>query len=166
MYLFRSILVALIAALGATPSVAQPSLIKKFDDWGVYSYTNRGKPGCYVLTIPETMTPTNVNHGKNYLMVLRSRIGAEHWVPQAKFGYNLDKQVGVTARVGNKTFHMTPRGNTAWTLKESREDELVKAMRRGASLVVEAKSTRGTETRYVFSLSGITAALKRAADCR
>ncbi|HSX76709.1 MAG TPA: invasion associated locus B family protein [Shinella sp.] len=166
MSLARSILVALVAALGATPSFAQPSLVKKIDDWGVYSYASRGKERCYVLTMPRSLSPSNVNHGKNYLMVLRSRGEAAHWVPQAKFGYRIDAKAGVTARVGDKTFHMTPRGNTAWTLKESREGELVKAMRDGASLVVEATSARGTETRYVFSLDGVTAALKRAADCR
>lgn len=165
MHLFRSGLLTLVAALVATPSLAQPSLVKKFDDWGVYSYASRGKATCYVLTMPRMMTPANVNHGDNYLIVSPARVDTERWVPQAKFGYNLNEDVNVVARVGDKTFRMTPRGDAAWTLKESREGELVKAMRRGASLVVEATSRRGTETRYVFSLAGVTAALKRAADC-
>lgn len=164
----RSVIPALFAtiiALNATPSTAQPTLVKRFGDWGVYSFASRGKEACYVLTIPRSMMPSNVDHGSNYLIVFRSRGNAERWVPQAKFGYSLDKEAGVTASIGNKTFQLMPRGKDAWTLRESREGELVKAMRLGASLVVEAASKRGTETRYVFSLTGVTAALKRAASC-
>lgn len=165
MHRIRLTIVTLIAVLGATPSLAQPSLVKKFDDWGVYSYTGRGKPTCYVLTVPQTMMPANVNHGSNYLMVAPSRAGGERWIPQARFGYNLDRKAGIVARIGKQTFQMTPRGRTAWILKESREGEFVKAMRGGASLVVKATSARGTDTRYVFSLLGVSAALKRAARC-
>ena len=165
MSLVRTTLVTMIAAFSAAPCLAQPSLVKKFDAWGVYSFARSDKTACYVLTIPHTMTPSDVNHDSNYLIVARAPGTKGHWVPQAKFGYNLDEELGVTARVGGKTFRMTPRGDTAWTLKENREGELVAAMRLGSSLVVEATSRRGTETRYVFSLAGVTAALKRAASC-
>ena len=53
-------------------------------------------------------------------------------------------------------------------VEEPREEaRLIEAMRRGATMRVEAVSSRGTNTAYTFSLSGVTAALRQANDlCR
>jgi hypothetical protein len=39
-------------------------------------------------------------------------------------------------------------------------------MRSGKTMMLEAKSRRGTATRYTYSLSGVRAALKKIAECR
>jgi hypothetical protein len=160
-----TMLATVMLAFSITPSVAQPVMVKKFNAWGVYSYGNTGKNTCYVLTVPQDMKPSSVDHGENFFLVAPASGAAGDYGPQAKFGYDLDQDQNVIARVGEKTFRMISRGNTAWTLKESREGELVSAMRDGSTLVVEARSARGTKTRYAYSLAGLTAALKRADRC-
>jgi invasion protein IalB len=49
--------------------------------------------------------------------------------------------------------------------KENEEPQMVSAIRKGADMLVEATSRRGTATSYSYSLSGITAALKQVAKC-
>ena len=44
------------------------------------------------------------------------------------------------------------------------ESQLVRAMRRGSDMRVEATSNRGTATAYTFSLLGVTAALEQVDD--
>ena len=60
---------------------------------------------------------------------------------------------------------MFTRGKSAWVLEESREPDVIGAMRSGSDMTVEAVSQRGTATTYTYSLNGVTAALKRMASC-
>ena len=41
------------------------------------------------------------------------------------------------------------------------ESDLIRQMRRGVDMRIEATSQRGTATAYLFSLTGVTAALER-----
>ena len=53
-------------------------------------------------------------------------------------------------------------GDTAWAVPEQ-EAGLVEAMKEGHEMTVEGLSTRGTVTTDTYSLSGVTAALAKAA---
>ena len=61
---------------------------------------------------------------------------------------------------------MFSQGNNAWMSDINKEPELVAAMRSGRSMKVSGVSTRGTQTSYTYSLSGVTAALKEVANCK
>jgi hypothetical protein len=68
-------LVLSFSLLGAFSAEAQPSMVKRFNDWGVYSYKASGQTVCYLLTVPTGQTPANVDHGKNFFMVGPGRLG-------------------------------------------------------------------------------------------
>lgn len=160
----RHILAALALATTILPANAQPVMVQTFGHWGVYSYDQNGKTACYALTMPRQMQPADVNHGNNFLLVAPK--GAGGYMPQAQMGYALKEGSEVTAKVGNEAFAMTPRGNVAWSSRENRDNALVAAMKSGATLTLQATSSRGTSTQYDFSLSGVTAALQRASACQ
>jgi hypothetical protein len=164
MSLNRHILAALALASTILPAQAQPVMVKTFGHWGVYSYDNNGTASCYALTVPRGMQPAGVSHGNNFLLVAPK--GAGGYMPQAQMGYGLKEGSEVTATVGGQAFAMTPRGNVAWLTRETRDDALVAAMKSGATLTLEATSSRGTHTQYDFSLDGVSAALKTARACR
>jgi invasion protein IalB len=46
------------------------------------------------------------------------------------------------------------------------EPQLIAAMKGGTDMTVAAKSGRGNDTKYTFSLKGVTAALTSIADCK
>lgn len=146
----------------AAAAAAQPTRIKQFDAWGVYSYTQNGQKNCYALSVPVQAQPSTVNHGDNFLLVAPQASG---YAPQAIMGYNLKPSSDVRVRVDDKAFTMAPKENAAWVKNQAREPEMVAAMRAGRQLVVEATSQRGTDTSYAYSLKGVTAALNEVRKC-
>ncbi|MBX4936503.1 invasion associated locus B family protein [Rhizobium binae] len=154
-----------ILALSASASFAQPSLVKQSDHWKVFSYPSSGKNVCYTLTVPTQSEPTNLDHGSNYFIVAPATGGRVEYEPQARFGYPLKSGTRVQLQIGDKTFWLFTKDDSAWMQNEGREPELVDAMRAGAEMVVKATSHRGTATSYSFSLDGFTAALKAVDTC-
>lgn len=143
---------------------AEPSRIQQFDDWGVYSYQSKGSTVCYALSMPKTMEPSGIDHGKNYFLVSPSGAKGGGFVPEAVAGYAL-KPGTASVDVDGRSFSMVSKDNAAWVQEEAQEPALVNAMRGGSDLTVHATSKRGTATRYTYSLSGITAALKKVSAC-
>lgn len=153
-----------IVVLTASASFAQPSLVKRSDHWNVFSYQSGGKNVCYTLTVPTRSEPADVDHGSNYFIVAPGG-GEVEYEPQARFGYQLNSGTRVQLKIGDKTFWLFTKGDSAWMQNEAREPELVDAMRAGAEMLVKATSRRGTDTSYSFSLDGFTAALTAVNSC-
>jgi hypothetical protein len=86
--------------------------------------------------------------------------------PQAMVGYDLQAGSKVTITVDDKTFTMFTKGRSAWLENAAEEPALVSAMRTGHQMTMGAVSKRGTKTGYVFSLQGISAALKKIENCQ
>jgi invasion protein IalB len=155
----------LILALTSTAvaAAAQPTRIKQFDAWGVYSYQNGGKTSCYALTVPVSSAPASVNHGDNFFLIAPQ---GQALMPQAIMGYGLKPGSEIALAVGDEQFRLTPKENTAWVSNQEREPALIDAMRGGSRMTVRAVSGRGTNTTYSYSLSGVTAALQEVRGCR
>ena len=47
----------------------------------------------------------------------------------------------------------------AWVENAAEEGKLVEAMKAGRSMIVNGESSRGTKFEFLFSLSGVTAAI-------
>jgi invasion protein IalB len=147
----------------AAANAAQPTRIKQFDAWGVYSYSNNGQTSCYALSVPVTSKPANVEHGDNFFLISPQGTAL---MPQAIMGYELKPGSNVEVAVGNDQFDFVPRDNTAWVRDQGREPAVVNALRGGSQMTVQATSKRGTGTSYSYSLSGVTAALQEVRKCR
>ncbi|WP_117193180.1 invasion associated locus B family protein [Rhizobium terrae] len=157
------VLSALAAPVAAQPS-PNPSMVRMFNDWGLYSYNTGGSRHCYVLTVPKQAMPANVSHGDNYFLVAPDPSGAGYY-PQAIMGYDLQSGSRMTVTIDDQTFIMMPKGNSGWTEEASSDAAMIDAMKAGSGMTLQATSQRGTKTSYTFSLSGITAALNQAASC-
>jgi hypothetical protein len=151
----------LVAPVLAQPS---PSMVRKFDAWGLYSYKGDSGTTCYVLTTPTQMQPASVDHGDNYFLVAPKPSGSGFY-PQAIMGYDLKGGSRMTVTVDGQAFTLEPKGNSGWTQQESSDAALIAAMKSGSSMTLQAVSQRGTETSYTFSLSGVSAALTQAGRC-
>lgn len=154
--------VLLITALPTAAMASTPKLEGTHSDWSVYSRMSGADKVCYVVTEPKSKSPKNVNHGGVYFMVSNWRSGAATEQPSFLAGYPLKTTRTPKAKVGATKISMYGADNEAFIEASSDEKKLVAKMRAGASMTVEAVSARGTETRYQFSLKGITAALKKA----
>lgn len=161
----RISLIVISTIVSTAGAYAQPTMIKQFDAWGVYSYNRGGSSSCYLLTIPTDQKPLGVDHGKNYFLLAPTSTEGAKYEPQAMLGYSLKSGPSVSVRIGDTSFRMFAKEKNAWLRNPSRAPEMIAAMRSGSEMIVKSTSWRGTETRYKFSLNGVTAALKRLAKC-
>ncbi|MEL6744633.1 MAG: invasion associated locus B family protein [Pseudomonadota bacterium] len=144
-----------------------PTVIKQHNAWGAYTYNDaRAGKICYVLSIPTVKEPTDRNHGDVFFLVSQKPDGSTGFEPQVEVGYPLKEDTQVTVTVDGKTFELFAKGNNAWVRDVAQEPALVNAMRAGSTMKVSGQSSRGTKTSYTYSLSGVTAALQEASNCK
>lgn len=153
------------ALLITSPVAAQaPDFRGQHNDWRVFTRGTGAERVCYAVTRPAESRPGDVAHGEVYFFVSSWASGAAREQPSFMAGYELRPDNPPRASVGNDrvTFFVSEQEGFV----EERRDEtrLVDAMRRGATMRVEAVSARGTNTAYIFSLSGITAALRQVGE--
>jgi hypothetical protein len=134
--------------------------------WGTYSYKSNNGKVCYVLTIPTDKEPKSLDHGSVFFFVSQRPGQNVSYEPQFIAGYNLQDKSTVSLKVGDKTFSMFTRGNSAWLENAAEEPQLIAGMKGGSEMTVAAKSGRGNDTKYTFSLKGVTAALQSIANCK
>lgn len=155
---------AAIALMAASPAFAQTGskLAGKHGDWSVYTQGSGAKQICYVLSEALAKSPSNVNHGDIYFMVSNWKNGAATEQPSFLAGYELKTTRAPKAQVGSTALSMFAADNEAFISEGRDERKLVSKMRAGSTMTVSAVSNRGTQTRYTFSLKGVTAALKQS----
>lgn len=152
----------LAAALAlVTAPVSSQTSRGNFSDWHVFTVDTGEGLVCYALTQPTDMAPQNVDHGQVFFMVSSWANGQASEQPRFIAGYSLSPDNPPLARVGSDRFSMFAADRDGFIEETEDERRLVRAMEAGALMRVEAISTRGTATAYEFSLSGITAALRR-----
>lgn len=159
-----SAIVAFLVLALPVASMAQstPKLQTSYKDWRVFTHDQDGDLVCYVQSEPIDMSPKNVDHGKVAFFIGTWHSGRASEQPSLMTGYALRIQTPPRAIVGSTRINMFAVGREAFVESSRNEKKLVDAMRRGSTLRVEAMSERGTATAYEFSLSGVTAALKKA----
>lgn len=154
----------IVTALMAAPTFAQaaPKLAGTHGDWSVYTRGSGSERVCYVLSEAQAKSPTSVKHGKIYFMVSSWKNGAATEQPSFLAGYPLKTTRAPKAQVGSTALSMFAADNEAFISENSDERRLVSKMRAGSTMTVSAVSRRGTQTRYTFSLKGVTAALRQS----
>jgi len=160
-----------LAILVTTATVAvaapqSPTRIQQFNAWGAYSYQSPKGKICYVLSVPTSEKPSNVDHGDVFFLISQRPGQNVTYEPQAMMGYELQDGSKVDVAIDDKSFTMFTKGNSAWVENAAQEPALVADMRAGHAMSVKAVSSRGTKTEYTYSLSGVTAALDKIKDCR
>lgn len=157
-----------VIAVASSAAAQSPTRIEQFKAWGAYYYQGGSGKVCYVLTVPDPKqrTPANVDHGDVFFLVTQRPGQNISYEPQAMLGYELQAGSKVTVKIDDRSFTMFTKGRSAWLENAAEEPALVAAMRSGKTMTMGAVSRRGTQTGYVFSLSGISAALKKIENCR
>jgi len=164
----RSIVTALTLTLASASMAAaqSPTRIEQFKAWGAYSYKASGGTVCYVLSVPTAKEPTSVNHGDIFFIVSQRPGQNISYEPQAMMGYALKESSKVNVTIDDRNFVMFVKETAAWVENAAEEPALVAAMKSGKAMTVKATSARGTATSYTYSLSGISAALKKIESCK
>lgn len=157
----------LVAAFGvsapapALQAAGEPRFEGEHRDWRVFVRGEGSERVCYAVSRPTDSRPGNVDHGEVYFLVSSWASGAAEEQPSFLAGYPLRPQSPPEARVGSSRYAMYVSGQEGFIEQLDDEARLVRAMRRGSTMRIEATSQRGTATAYTFSLLGVTAALEQ-----
>ncbi|MEG8099522.1 hypothetical protein [Candidatus Liberibacter brunswickensis] len=154
-----------------TTSHPSPTLHNQFSKWSVYQYPDLDKTVCFALSIPNVSEPESVKHGINFFIVSAKNKTSDSYLPELVMDYPLDEETMVSVEVSGKyssgqIFKMKPHNNRAVFEKRFYDDMLIKEMRSGKELIVSARSKRGTNTRYVYSLTGLSNAIADVLKCK
>lgn len=156
---------ACLVVLATTAAVAAPAKsLGQFNDWSAATYGDGDARRCFILGRPAAEEPSSLRHGEVFFFVQTGK-GESATESSFQTGYDFARDSTVTVTIGEDTFRMLTQGNNAWLQRLEREPELLAAMRAGSRMVLEARSARGNETSYTFSLSGVTAASRLLERC-
>lgn len=156
----------LLCFASAPMAQANPKVIQKVKNWIVFSDTVDAETICYAATQATDKAPKATDHGDIWFYVSSWKSGKARSQPSLKVGYELRSDLPGKARIGRANWTLYGVGREAF-VDDNDDTALVRALKRGSELRVEATSERNTRVSYHFSLSGSSAAIdKAAALCR
>lgn len=155
-----------VAVCAALPASAQTKAIGRYKDWRVYTEGTGKNQICFAATSAEDASPKNVDHGDVDFFVATWKSGSASNQPSLRVGYDLRTDLAPRASVGRDRFRMYASGSEAF-FPDGEESSLIKAVKKGRELRIEAVSKKSERTAYSFSLQGSTDAIEKAhALCR
>lgn len=139
--------------------------VKKISDnkfWTVYQNEDNLK---YMLSYPMSEEGNFTKRDKPYLMITNFSGKPEVSAYVGYFyrkGSNVDVVVNMSSKDSSKVerYSLYTKDNMAWCETKECDLAMMNAMRNGSTLVVSAKSTKGTESKDTYSLDGFTSAYK------
>ncbi|MGH2339914.1 invasion associated locus B family protein [Segnochrobactraceae bacterium EtOH-i3] len=164
----RFLAVGLLMILTAGSAAAQqaqgpkPTLIKQSNDWEAYTVdVSKGTKICYALSRPKTMQPgPDSRHGDVFFFISHRPKESVRNEASVIVGYALKEGSEVTVDIDGNKFSMFTKGDGAWVKTPEDEARLVAALKAGKAMKVVAVSSRGTNSTYTFSLSGVSAGIQ------
>ncbi|KPP84269.1 MAG: Invasion protein B, involved in pathogenesis [Rhodobacteraceae bacterium HLUCCO07] len=137
-------------------------------DWSVFEEDNPRE--CWAVTSPKETV--NTKDGRVVAVRRGSILLMAFYRPDADVagqitftgGYPFASGSTVNLDIDGDEYELFTEGEWAWPASPSDDEEILKAMKRGKSAILTARSSRGTTTKDTFSLSGFTAAVEDAEE--
>lgn len=163
-----------VCAFGLTLAMAQSAIAQVSSNrvaaetaWSVFVDENPKE--CWGVSAPtETLNtkdgaPVSVRRG-DILLFVTYRPGD---APQVSFtgGYPFAEDSTVSVDIGGTKYELATFKDSpewAWSGSPEEDGKIIASLKAGASAVLTARSSRGTQTQDTFSLLGISAALEEA----
>ena len=161
----------LCIAAAAMPAIAQnteesSNRVSADTDWSVFVDENPKE--CWGVSAPKETVNTRdgrvvaVRRGDILLMVFyRPEAGVNGQVTFTG-GYPFAEGSTVNLDISGSQFELFTDGEWAWPATPADDTKIITAMKRGASAILSASSSRGTKTKDTFSLLGFTSAIEDA----
>ncbi len=156
---------ALLAGAAVASADDNPASLGIFKDWSAYTTGTSSGKVCYALAQPKSSDPRNAKRDPIYFLISDWPGRKAKAEPEVVPGYSYKDDSKVTVQVGSDKFELFTKNDggsgAAWVQQTADEVRLVAAMRRGQQAIVTGTSSRGTLTKDIYSLSGISDALDK-----
>jgi invasion protein IalB len=167
----RRFVLGLLLVVGgaAASSTAEAGTIKSaaYGDWALHINDSAAGKLCFIASEPKGKTATMTNRTPAILYISawpKDGVNAELSIKQ---GYKIKPGSKVAVSVGPETFKLFPQDERAFVADAALEAKLLVAMKKGATLTVQASPERGDVTTDTYSLNGLSQALQALAEaCR
>ncbi len=165
----RRFLIAALAALLAPCATAFAQQdVGVFKYWTTFTQNDPDGKMCFIASQPQDKKYSQPVTGRDPVFFMVTSIPAKGIRNEVStiIGYPFAPGSDVTVDVDGKKFKMftsDTQGDTAWAVADQ-QAALVEAMKAGHEMTVQGQSKRGTVTTDTYSLSGVTAALDKAAS--
>ena len=154
----RLLLAAATCVSIASPSLAADKPLGTFNNWSAMSFTEDQNIVCMMWSQPEKAEGEYKKRGEIFVFVTHRPKEMEMNKVSFEMGYTFKESSEVRVTIDGKAYTLYTDGSTAWSQDAKDDGRMVKAMRAGRKMTMEGTSSRGTETRDTYSLSGFTAA--------
>ncbi len=159
--MIKYLILVFFLSISSVQAMEAPKLLGKYGDWSAYTYKENGKNVCYMASTPKRDEGKYTQRGDIYAVVTHRPSEKSFDVVNFVAGYTYKKGSKVEIKIGKETFNnIFTDADKAWTLTEKDDQALVAAMKRGQRMIVKGVSSRGTQTKDTYSLSGFTRAYK------
>jgi hypothetical protein len=147
------------AIMSGSPASAQ-TFISTFGDWNAFHDGSGRDKVCYIASLPKSTAPSNVQRGKNYILISHRPGEKTRNVFEFRSGYPFKDGQEVDLSIdGNKPIKLFTKDDAAWARDDTTDQQIAEAMKKGRAVTIVGTSARGTKTTDTYSLSGISAAL-------
>ncbi len=154
----------LVSALAAQPSRAQGiERLGDYGDWSSFQFSEDGNLACYMSSEPKKAVGKYNKRGDVFAIVTHRPAEKRFGEVSIVAGYSYQKDSWAEVKIGKQTFQLFTQDDGAWAPDAETDKKLVRAMRKGRTMVVTGTSTRGTLTTDTYSLSGFTKASRAIA---
>lgn len=159
--------IGLLAPLLAYPEAVAAqgaNRLGAFGDWTVNATPDAASKTCFAASQPTQKEPAGANRAPVVLYISAwPKDGVKSEI-SVKLGYRIKGGSDVTVIVGTATYSLFPKDDRAFVADATQELKLLDEMKKGAKMVVQATSERGTATTDTYSLAGLTQAMKSLAE--
>ncbi len=147
-------------ALTAQAQAQEPKLLASQGVWEAYQESEGGKKVCYIGSLPKKAAGKYKRRGDTYVLITHRPAEKSTNVVSVKAGYTYQENSEVEVIIGAEKFKLFTDAGHAFAYDQKTDGRLVKAMVRGAKMVIKGTSSRGTKTTDTYSLRGFTTAYK------
>ncbi len=149
---------AVVLCAAAVVAAAEDSL-GFFKDWSAISYQDDSDKVCVAWSAPQRQSGDYAHRGDPFVFISRRQSTPRH---QVRFtpGYRYQDESRVMVTIKTYSIWLETDGKVAWSEDKHNTSRLIRWMLDGAEMTVEGVSSRGTKTRDVYSLQGVSAAYK------
>ena len=149
---------ALAPGAGLAAQADNPKPLGTFERWTAYSLTEGGQQVCYVASAPAKSDGKYAKRGDVFMLITHRPAQKSLDVVSFVAGYAFKPEAQAELAVGKDKFTLFVKDERAWAPDDKADATIVRAMSKGAEMVVRGTSARGTATTDHFSLKGFARA--------
>lgn len=128
------------------------NLIKKFMDWGYYSFKIGNEKYCYLLSLPIQRDGIRSNMGEGYILVVNSENDVDQISVSSGFYYKEESDTQIS--FGSEKFYLFPFETYSWAKNKNDDIGIIKSMQRSSEFIISGIDINENIVNDKYSLLG------------